>query len=152
MNDQQFVESFIRWGRATAAKQLAGFIIGNSLELVVVPEIPSLRSAVARTVTKAWLGIKSLETVGDATANAAFTGAGGLLSITTTETAGQGWIIQSSEDSPELRFDITAANAALLTAHRTYSFAVQVLMSDGSRYEVEQGRFDTRQQIITATS
>lgn len=149
---EQFIDSFLRWGRGSAAVQMKGFTVGNSKELLVVPVIPPLRSGVARTVTKAWLGIKSPETATDATANAAFTSAGGLLSITTTETAGRGQILQSSEGSAELRFDITAANAAALTPHKTYSFAVQVLMSDGLIYEVDSGAFDTARQIITATS
>lgn len=150
--DDQFIDAFVLWGKEALRGQLAGFVVGNTLELVLVPVIPPLRSGVSRTITKAWLGIKSPETASDATVNAAFTATGGLLSITTTETAGRGWIVQAGEYSPELRFYVTAANAALLTSHKSYSFAVQVLMSDGALYEVESGRFDTTQQIVTATS
>lgn len=151
-NDEQFVEAWLYWGRGTVKAQLEGLICGNTKEIVLVPKIPELRDANNRTISKAWIGFKSVETASDATANAAFTSAGGLLSITTTEVAGQGQILSDSEGSPELRFDLTAANTAALTAHATYHCSIQVKMSDGALYEVERFTFNTSRQVITATS
>ena len=152
IDDGQFIEAWQRWGKASAAEQLRGFLPGNTLEIVIVPTIPPLLAGTSRSISKAWFGVKSPETASDPTVNAAWTSASGLQSITTTETSGRGWIVSSSESSPELRFDLTAANTVQLSAHKTYHYSIQVLMSDGAIYEVDRGQFDTGKQLITATS
>jgi hypothetical protein len=151
-DDGQFIEAWQYWGKGSVADQLAGLVPGNTVELTLIPVIPELRSGASRTISKAWFGIKSPETASDATANAAWTSASGLISITTTDTAGRGWIANESEGSPELRFYLTAANTVQLTAHKTYHWAIQVLMSDGALYEVDRGQIDTGKQVIAATS
>jgi hypothetical protein len=151
-NDAKFLDAWLRWGKGPVHDQLQGLLCGDTKEVNVLPEIPALRNGVTRTITKAWLTIKGVETAADPTENAAFTAAGGMLSITTTEVAGRGEIINSAEGSPELQFDLTAANTALLTPHKTYHCAIQVKMSDGALYETERFTFDTRQQVTIATT
>src|SRR5262245_47495373 len=151
-DDSKFLESWLRWGRGPVHDQLQGLLCGDTKEVNVLPEIPALRIGTIRMITKAWITIKGVETAVDPTENAAFTGTGGMLSITTTEVAGRGVIINSSEGSPELRFDLTAANTALLVPHKTYHCAIQVKMSDNALYEVERFTFDTRQQVTIATT
>lgn len=152
MDDGQFIESWLLWGKGSVAKQLRGLRAGVTLELNVIPLIPALRSGVSRTITKAWFGVKSPETAVDATENAAWTLAGGLISISTTDVTGRGQILNNSEGSPELRFDLTAANTLGLTPYKTYHYAAQVKMSDGALYEVDVGVFDVGQQIVIATA
>lgn len=151
-NDEQFIEAWLRWGHQTAKSQLEGLICGSTVELVVIPTIPALHSGAGRTIAKAWLGIKYIESASDAVENAAWSAAGGLQSITATEISGRGVILNQSEGSPELRFDVTAANSIQLVPHRTYYCGIKVLMSDGSLYPVEQFTFNTRQQIVADVS
>src|SRR5262249_55550767 len=120
----------------SVAGQLGGLVAGDSREILVYPIVPVLRSGAARTVSKAWLTVKAKETDADATENAAWSATlGARQSITTTEVAGRGQILSAT--APELRFDLTAANTALLNAHQIYYFDVQILMSDNSIYTVE---------------
>jgi len=151
-DDAKFLDAWLRWGRGPVRDQLQGLMCGDTKEINVLPEIPALRSGVTRTITKAWITFKSVETAADPTENAAFTAAGGMISVTTSEVAGRGVITNSSEGSPELRFDLTAANTALLTPHKTYHCAIQVKMSDGALYETDRFTFDTRQQVTVATT
>lgn len=151
-DDAQFIESWLTWGKGSLKTQLAQFRAGDTRELVLVPVIPSLSSGTGRTITKAWLVFKSPETASDPTENAAWTSTGGLISISTTETAGRGWIVNANESSAELRFYLTNINTAALMRHKSYTWAVQVKMSDGALYEVDSGRVDVLPQFITATS
>jgi len=148
----EFLKSWLLWGKGSARDQLQGLLCGDTKEINVLPVIPALRSGVTRTITKAWITFKSIETAADPTENAAFTAAGGMLSITNVDTPGRGFISNTSEGSPELRFDLTAANTALLTPHKTYHCAIQVKMSDNSLYETDRFTFDTRQQVTIATT
>ena len=150
--DEQFIAAWLHWGRPCAKDQLEGLLCGETKEVVVVPDIPALRDEANRTISKAWIGVKSVETAADPTVNAAFTSAGGILSITTTEVAGQGQILNSGEHSPELRFDLTSTNTVALTPHKTYHCSIKVLMSDGALYPIERFTFNTRQQVVVATS
>lgn len=151
-DDEQFLEAWLRWGRQSASEQLAGLVCGDTKELVVWPGIPAVQTNTGRTISKAWLVIKAIETPAEPTENAAWTAAGGLQSITTAEVVGRGVIVSASEAAPELRFDLTAANTAALTPHKTYHAAVQVKMSDNALYEVERFTFNTRQPLIAATA
>lgn len=151
-DDTEFFNHWLRWGRGPVREQFQDFIPGDTKEVNVFPEIPALRDGVSRTITKAWLTIKSPEAANDPTENAAWASAGGMQSITTTLVAGRGVILNASEGSPELRFDITAANSALLAAHKIYHCSIQVRMDDGSIYEVERFTFETQQQGTIATS
>lgn len=130
-------------------KQLDGLIPGDTRELLVYPVVPVLRAGVSRAVTVAWFSIKDDETDADATENAVWTAVGARQKITTTNNPGIGQILQAV--TPELRFDLTAANTVFLTARRTYYFDVQVKMEDGAIYTVEAGAFTTGQQITIAT-
>ncbi len=132
------------------ADHVAGLVAGDTRELLIYPIVPALRSGAARTVSTAWLTIKASQTAADATANATWTSSGGMQSITTTNNVGIGQILSAS--TPELRFDLTAANTVNLTARRTYYFDCQMKMNDGAIYTVERGRFETGQQITIATS
>lgn len=152
LDDGQFIDFWLTWGKGTVADQLRRILPGDTVELSLIPMIPALRAGTNRTITKAWFGIKSPETDSDATVNAAWTSAGGLQSITTTETAGRGWVVNSSEGSPELRFYLTAANTVSLTPHKTYHWAIRVSMSDGALYEVDRGIAEPGKQLIAATS
>lgn len=151
-NDAEFIEAWLRWGGKSVRDQVAGLVCGDTKEIVVIPEIPALRDGQSRTITKAWLVVKSPETAVDPTENAAWTAAGGMQSITTTLVAGRGVILNSSEGSPELRFDLLASNTAALTPHKTYHLGIQVKMDDNSLYEVERFTFNTGQQLVAATS
>lgn len=153
-DDREFLEAWLLMGKESSAKaQLDGRVAGDTIEIVIFPEIPRLVSGVTRTISKAWLSIKDKQTDSDTTENAAWSPtAGARQSITTTETAGRGWIYNSNELTPELRFYITAANSALLTALQTYFFDVQVLMSDGALYTVERGQFAFKKGITAASS
>jgi len=135
---------------AKICDQLAGLVAGDTREILVYPIVPVLRSGASRTVSKAWLAIKASQTASDPTANAAWTAVGGMLSITTSNVAGIGQILNAQ--APELRFDITAANTVPLTARRIYYFDCQMKMSDGALYTVERGGFELGQQITIATS
>lgn len=136
-------------GRSVAS-QLDGLTKGDTLEVLSYPVIPVLRAGTSRNVTKAWLTIKAKEATSDPTANATWTVSGGLQSITTTNSAGIGQILNAA--TPELRFDLTRANTVNLGGNQTYYFAVQVLCDDGAIYEIEAGHFHVKPAIITATS
>ena len=134
----------------SVASQLEALRGGDTVELLSYPVVPFLRSGLFRTVSKAWLKISVKQATADATANAVWTSTGGLQSITTTNNAGIGQILNSA--TPELRFDVTAVNSTFLTLDSVYFFEVQVLMSDGSIYTVETGSFTVKRGLITATS
>lgn len=153
-SDEEFINSWLRYGRELSAQQqLDGQIAGDTIELVIYPLIPELRSGEQRTITKAWFSVKDKESDSDATENAAWSPtAGARQSITTTDTAGRGVIFNNSEGSPELRFYLTGTNTGLLTARLTYSFDVQILMSDGALYTVERGTFTFAKGITVASS
>lgn len=130
--------------------QLAGLVAGDTRELIIYPIVPNLRSGASRTVTLAYLTFKDKETDTDPTVNAAFNSDGGRLSITTTNVAGRGQILDAS--TPELRFDLTAVNTALLTARRVYFFDCQIVMSDVAIYTVERGCVELGKGITLAAS
>lgn len=130
--------------------QLDRLVKGDTLEVISYPIIPVLRAGTSRLVTKGWLTVKVKEATADATANAAWTSNGGLQSITTTNNPGIGQILNAA--TPELRFDLTRSNTVNLGGNQSYFFAVQVLMDDGSIYEIENGVFHVEPAIITATS
>lgn len=132
------------------AAQLHGLVAGDSRELLVFPIVPQLRSGATRTVSKAYFTLKDKDADSDPTENAAFSADGGRLGVTTSDVTGVGQIISAS--TPEIRFDLTAANTALLTARRAYFFDCQIVMSDGAIYTVEQGIAELQKQITVATS
>lgn len=132
------------------AQQLAGLVAGDTRELLIFPMVPALRSGLTRTVTTAYFTLKDKETDSDPTVNAAFSADGGRLSITTTDVAGRGQLISAS--TPELRFDLTAANTLLLTVRRRYVFDCQMVMSDGALYTIERGTVELQKGITLATS
>src|SRR5262249_38686334 len=68
------------------AEQLAGLVSGDTREIVVYPIVPVLRSGATRTVTSAWLTVKSKETGSDGSST--FDADGGKLQITTTNNPG----------------------------------------------------------------
>jgi len=151
-DDSEWLSAWLRWGRGPVRDQMQGFVVGDTKELNVFPEIPFLRSGVTRVITKAWLTIKSPEAANDPAENAAWGSSGGMQTITATLVAGRGVILNPAEASPELRFDITAANSALLSPHKIYHCSIQVKMDDGALYEVERFTFETERQITTATT
>ena len=153
-SDAEFLSNWLRMGREmTAQAQLNGRVAGDTVELVLFPEIPRLASGTTRTISKAWLSVKDKQTDSDATENAAWSAtAGARQSITTTETAGRGWIYNSNELTPELRFYITAANSLILNANQIYFFDIQISMSDGALYTVERGQFLFKKGITAASS
>ena len=124
-------------------EQLAGLVAGDTRELLVYPVVPALRSGTNRAVTKAWFTVKAKET--DTDGAALFQ-----LAITTTNNPGVGQIVSAT--LPELRFDLTAANTALLAPHKDYYFDVQMKMDDGAIYTVERGTLTAAQGITTTTS
>ena len=130
------------------AEQLAGLVSGDTREILIYPIVPTLRSGATRTVTSAWLTIKSKETGADGSST--FDADGGKLQITTTNNPGVGQILNAA--TPELRFDLTAANTEKLNAHQLYYFDAQIKMSDGSIYTVEHGTFTPDKGITSATT
>ena len=135
------------YGRRVA-EQLQGLVSGDTREILVYPIIPVSRSGATRTVTSAWLTVKSKETGADGSST--FDADGGKLQITTTNNSGVGQILNAA--TPELRFDLTAANTEKLNAHQLYYFDVQVKMSDGSIYTVERGTLTPDKGITSATT
>ncbi len=129
-------------------EQLEGLVSGDTREILVYPIVPILRSGATRTVTSAWLTIKSKETGADGSST--FDADGSKLQITTTDNPGVGQILNAT--TPELRFDLSAANSVKLNAHQLYYFDVQVKMSDGSLYTVERGTVTPEKGITSATS
>lgn len=150
MDDTEFIADWLRWGQASLGQQLLGLVAGDTRELVFSPEIPGLVAGTTRTVTKAWLTVKASETAVDPTENAAWTASGGMLSISSTNVVGRGQILSGS--SPEMRFDLTAANTAALSPHQDYHADVQVKMSDGALYTTDRVIFRVTQGITQATS
>ena len=153
-DDYEFMEAWLGWGRKpNVASYLDGLVAGDTVEILCWPEIPPLNAGSTRTISKAWLSVKDKQSDADPTENAAWSPtAGARQSISTTEVAGRGVILSASETTPELRFDVTAANTALMTARKTYYFDVQVLMSDGALYTVERGTFTLAKGVTAATS
>lgn len=153
-DDHEFIEAWLGWGKKpNVASYLDGLVSGDTVEVLCWPKIPQLNAGTSRTITKAWLTVKDKEADSDATENAAWSPtAGARQSISTTEVAGRGVILSASETTPELRFDVTAANTALLTPRKLYYFDVQVLMSDGALYSVEHGHFTLAKGVTAATS
>jgi hypothetical protein len=154
MNGETFTEVWLRWGkRDTVAAQLKSAVAGDTLELVCWPTIPPLASGATRTIIKAWLSIKAKQADADATENAAWSAtAGARQTIAPVEVAGRGVIYNNTQSSAELRFYVTASNSAQLTPRRVYYFDVQVIMSDGALYTVEQGTFSFEKGITVAAS
>ena len=132
------------------SSQLALLVRGDAAEILVYPKVPWLRSGSSRTVVGARLTFKDKISDTDPTANAAFSADGGQLSITSTNSVGIGQVLNVV--SPELRFDLTAVNTALLTALRTYYFDCQITMNDGALYTVESGLAEFGQAVTLATS
>lgn len=134
----------------TLAEQLAGLVQGDTRELLLFPRVPALRSGAARLVSKAYLTLKDKQADSDPTENAAFNSDGGRLGISTTNVAGRGQILSASV--PEIRFDLTAANTAALTARRVYYVDCQIVMDDGALYTVERCTVEPLRGVTLATS
>lgn len=150
MDDAQFIEAWVGW--SSAQEQLSPLLVGDSLQLFLAVAVPTIEHEGSRTISCAWLTVKAKEAGAEPAANVAWASSGGQLKITATDLPSIGQIEQTSAGSGALRFDLTAANTAALTARQTYYFDVQIKLSDDSLYTVERGTFDTLYGITTATS
>lgn len=124
---------------------IAGVVQGDDLEVRrTVPGLPS-----GQTATEAWFTLKADPSAIDP----------GVLQkvITTSNNPGTGQIekdgsVGNGNGVCELRFDLTAANTAALTAGLTYYYDVQVKTSAGKIYTAETGTIVLNRQITLSTS
>lgn len=121
--------------------EIKDFTAGDDLEVQrTVTGVPT-----GQTVDKAWLTVKAAAADADP----------GIFqkAITTTDVPGTGRITDAgSSGTATLRFDLTAANTALLTAGTEYFYDVQVKTSGGKIYTVESGKMIARRSVTAATT
>ncbi len=103
--------------------------------------------ATGRTVTEAWLGVKTAYSVVDASALFA------IKSITTTNSAGVGQIEDSgaTDGSATIRFDLVNADTTAPTAGTIYYYDIQIKLDDGTELTIESGTCSWIDQVVQAT-
>jgi len=102
---------------------------------------------VGRTVTKAWLMVKTSVSVIDASATISKT-------ITTTNVAGTGQIEDdgTTDSTAILRFDLTNANTIAVTAETVHLYSIQIKLDNSDIVEIETGQAVWRAEVIITSS
>jgi hypothetical protein len=114
-----------------------GIVRGDVFSLRrTVNKIPS-----ARTVAEAWLTVKAA--IADADGSATFQKI-----ITTGDVQGTGQIEDDGADgSAVLRFDLTAANTAAMTAGTEYFYDLQLRLDNNNILTLESGKTSATSQV-----
>ena len=112
----------------------------------VFPLRRTINGLQGRTVEEAWLMVKTAFNVNDGSATITKT-------ITGSDSPGTGQIEDSGsgDGTAVLRFDFSNTNTTAVTAGVRYLYSIQVLLSDGSVFELETGTAVWRDQIVQDT-